>query len=80
MYFIGLLSFQIGYVTIPLVDIIIGLGLNVLYTLGWIIELLFINRLKDKDRKIKYPRYAFLSYLTFSTLIVFAIPILLLIR
>jgi hypothetical protein len=80
MYFIGLLSFQIGYVTIPLVDIIIGLGLNVLYTLGWIIELLFTNRLKDKDRKIKYPRYAFLSYLTFSTLIVFAIPILLLIR
>jgi hypothetical protein len=80
MYFIGLLSFQIGYVTIPLVYIIIGLGLNVLYTLGWIIELLFINRLKDKDRKIKYPRYAFLSYLTFSTLIVFAIPILLLIK
>ena len=80
MYFIGLLSFQISYVTIPLVYLIIGLGLNVLYTLGWIIELLFINRQKDKSRKIKYPQYALLSYLTFSTLIVFAIPILLLIR
>lgn len=80
MYFIGLLSFQIGYVTIPLVYLIIGLGLNVLYTLGWIIELLVINRLDEKERKINYPKYALLFYLTFSTLIVFAIPILLLIR
>ena len=80
MYFIGVLSFQIGYVTIPLVYLIIGLALNVLYTFGWIIELLFINSLKEKNRSTKYPQYAFLSYLTFSTLIVFAIPILLLIR
>jgi hypothetical protein len=80
MYFIGLLSFQIGYVTIPLVYLIIGLGLNILYTLGWIIELIFIKRLEDKGRMMKYPLYAFLFYLTFSTLIVFAIPVLLLIR
>jgi hypothetical protein len=80
MYFIGLLSFQIGYVTIPLAYLIVGFGLNVLYTLGWVIELLFINRLKKKDRRINYPKYAFISYLTFSTLVVFAIPILLLTR
>ena len=80
MYFIGLLSFQIGYVTIPLIYFVIGLGLNILYTLGWIIELIFINRMKDKNRKVKYPQYAFLSYLIFSTLIVFVIPVLLLIR
>ena len=80
MYLIGLLSFHSGYVTIPLVYIIIGLGLNVLYTLGWIIELLFINRLKEKERRIKYPQHAFISYLTFSTLLVLAIPILLLTR
>ena len=80
MYFIGLLSFQIAYVTIPLVYLIIGLGLNVLYTLGWIFELLVINRLKEQERRVSYPKYALLSYLTFSTLIVFAIPILLLIR
>ena len=80
MYFIGLLSFKIGYVTIPLVYIIIGLGLNVLYTFGWMIELLFINRLKEENRRLKYPQYAFISCLTLSTLIVFAIPILLLIR
>lgn len=80
MYFMGLLSFYLGYVSIPLVYLIIGFGLNVLYTLGWIIELLFITRLKEKDRRINYPKYAFISYLTFSTLIVFAIPVLLLIR
>lgn len=80
MYIVGLLSFQIGYVTIPLVYIIIGLGLNVLYTLGWIIELLFIDRLKEKEGRLNYPQYAFISYLTFSTLVVFAIPLLLLIR
>jgi hypothetical protein len=80
MYFIGLLSFEIGYVTIPLVYLVIGLGLNALYTFGWMIELLFINRLKEEGRRIKYPRNAFIFYLVFSTLVVFAIPILLLIR
>lgn len=75
MYFIGLLSFQIGYISIPLVYLIIGLILNVIYTLGWIIELLFINRMKDRNRKVKYPSYTFLSYLTLSALFVFGIAV-----
>lgn len=79
MYFIGLVSFYIGYVTIPLIYLLIGLGLNVIYTLGWVVELLFINRLKDKNKKINYPPYTFLSYLTFSALIVLGIATMLLI-
>jgi hypothetical protein len=78
MYFIGLLSFQIGYVTIPLIYIVIGF--NFLYTLGWIIELIFINRLKERVKKNKYPRQAFIYYLAFSTIIVFVIPVLILIK
>ena len=80
MYFIGLLSFKVGYVTIPLVYVVIGLALNAIYTLGWIMELLFINGRGNKNKEIKFSRYVFVSYLIFSTLIVFLIPILILIR
>ena len=80
MYFIGLLSFYICFVTIPLVYLIIGLLLNIIYTLGWIIELLYINRQKDEIKKIKYPKYVFLGYLSFSILFVLGFAIFLLIR
>ncbi len=80
LYFVGLLSFYISYVTIPLVYLVIGFALNVIYTLGWIFELLFITRLQDESRKANYPRYTFISYLALSTLFVFGIAILLLIR
>lgn len=76
MYLVGLLSFQIGYVTIPLVYLVLGLGLNALYTFGWIVELLVSNKLAEKDRMIYYPKYAFATYLTISTVVVFAISIL----
>jgi hypothetical protein len=80
MGFIGYLSFYIGYVTIPLVYLVIGLALNILYTFGWMIELLFINRGKNENRKLKYPKFAFVSYLILSSLFVFGIATLLLIR
>jgi hypothetical protein len=79
MYLIGILSFQIGYVTIPVVYLIVGLCLNALYTFGWIVELLVVSKLKEKETLINYPAYAFVSYLTFSTIVVFAIAISLLI-
>ncbi len=80
MYFAGLLSFQIAYVTIPLIYIIIGFIFNVVYTFGWIAELLFIVNLEDKNTKLKYAPFALLCYLFFSMLLVFAFPILLLTR
>lgn len=77
---VGLLSFYIAYVTIPLVYIVIGLGLNVIYTFGWMIELLFISSVNNGNSKVRYPRYMFLWYLIFSALFVFGIAILLLLR
>lgn len=74
----GYLSFYIAFVTIPLVYLVIGLGLNIIYTFGWIIELLFIKNAKKENIKIKYPYYAFLTYLITSVLFVFGIAILIL--
>lgn len=79
MYLVGLLSFYIGYVTIPLVYLVIGLALNVIYTLGWVIELLVINRLKNQSTKLSYPRYAYISYLTLTALFILGIAVMLLI-
>lgn len=80
MYFIGLLSFYICFVTIPLVYLIIGLLLNILYTLGWIVELLYVNRQKNETTKMKYPKYGFITYLILSILFVLGIAVFLLLR
>lgn len=55
MYFVGLVSFYIGYVTTLIVHFVIGLGLNLVYTLGFMVELNF--RLKMScNLKIKFSR------------------------
>jgi hypothetical protein len=76
MYFIGLASFYIGYVTIPLLYLVIGLILNIGYAFCWIIELAVIKK-HDATTKMKYPRIAFFSYLTISTAIVFGFALFL---
>jgi hypothetical protein len=43
IYIVGFLSSYISYVTIPIVYLMIGISLNVIYTLGWIIELTFVE-------------------------------------
>lgn len=78
MFGIGYLSFYISYVTIPLVYILIGLWLNIIYTLGWVIEIIIIKNL-NKNIWVKYPNYALISYIILSILFVFglaAIPLL----
>ena len=75
MLFVGLLSFCISYMTIPLVYIIIALLLNAVYTIGWVFELLVIRQLKNENIKAKYPRYALVSYLTLSILFVLVISV-----
>lgn len=47
MYFIGLSSFKIAYVAIPIVYLALGLLLNILYTFGWIYELMFRKTMSD---------------------------------
>jgi hypothetical protein len=70
MYLIGLASFYIGYVTIPLFYLIIGLLINLGYTFCWVIELIIIRR-QDEAIRMKYARVAFLCYLTISSGLVF---------
>ncbi|TDT46798.1 hypothetical protein CLV90_0857 [Maribacter spongiicola] len=79
MYFIGLLSFYICFVTIPLVYLVIGLVLNIIYTIGWIVELIGRRNWKFES-KLKYPKYAFNGYLVFSVITVFGFSIFLLLR
>lgn len=55
MYFVGLVSFYIGYVTTLIVHFVSGLGLNLVYTLGFMVELNF--RLKMScNLKMKFSR------------------------
>ena len=80
MYFVGLLSFYISYMTIPLIYLLIGFLLNICYTGGWIYELMFVTQQSIEKRK-HYPGHAFLTYLilsTFLVLIVAVLPVILL--
>ncbi|PJJ80485.1 hypothetical protein CLV57_3636 [Mucilaginibacter auburnensis] len=71
---VGLLSFFISYVSIPLVYISIAFWLNAIYTLGWIIEL-SIQKYSSQRFKLNYPPYAYLSYLAFSSVIVVSLAL-----
>ncbi|CAN5704743.1 hypothetical protein BH11BAC3_BH11BAC3_25770 [soil metagenome] len=74
MYFIGLLSFYISYVTIPLVYLAIGLVLNIFYTFGWMTELLFGYKM-TVQQQMKFPGVAFLTFLILSALLVFGLAL-----
>lgn len=74
MYFIGLGSFYIAYVSIPLLYVIIGLALNAGYAICWMIELALLKSLNENEN-VKYPTIAFLSYLVFSTAVVFGFAV-----
>jgi len=73
MAIVGLFSMAICAVNIPFIYALVALFLNLFYTLGWIIELGFINRKTDESIRLNYPRQFFLKYLTFSVLFVFAV-------
>lgn len=51
LYFAAVLSFYISYVTIPLIYLVIGFALNAIYTLGWIIELVFVRQIQNESKK-----------------------------
>ncbi len=77
MYLVGSVSFYIGFVTLPLLYIVIGVTLNVLYTCCWIIELFIISRIQNENLKLRYAKLAFISYLLLSSLLVFGFAFLL---
>jgi len=74
MYCAGLLSFYIAYVTIPLIYLGVAFLLNVFYTLGWIIELLFYNKMSS-GLKLKFPKIAFIIYFIMSALFIFGVAV-----
>lgn len=80
MYSIGFASFYIGYVTIPLLYLVVGGALNGIYTLGWVTELVVIKKLTNESIRLSYPTYAFMGYLALSALFVLGIALLLVIR
>lgn len=69
----GLLSFVICAVNIPLIYLVIGLFLNAIYTLGWIVELVYIRNQSNENKKLMYPKNAFMVYLVLSICGVFGV-------
>lgn len=70
MSLIGLSSFFICFVNIPLVYLVVALGLNVFYTFLYGFELLFIKRFASDDVRMNYPKFSFIAYLILSMLLV----------
>jgi len=77
MYFVGIASFYISFITIPLVYLLVGLGLNLIYTFGWIIELIFRHKMSE-NLKMKFSNIVYIIYLLISTCIIFGIALSLL--
>lgn len=80
VFVVGLLSFFIGFVNIPLIYFLFAINLNLLYTLSWIIE---ITLIAPKDSKrityiyIKTFNIVFYAYSIISILLYVYIPELL---
>jgi hypothetical protein len=72
---VGYASFYIGYVSIPIVYLVIGILLNVGYGVLWILEIVIHDWMSDRN-KIRFARVAFLSYLAISILTVLAFSLL----
>ena len=56
MIVFGLLSFMISFITIPAYYILIGLSLNLYYTLGWILEIPIALFSSDEILKIRFAK------------------------
>jgi hypothetical protein len=69
MLIVGVGSFQIAYVSIPLVYLAIGFLINIFFTLTWIVELSSATIVKKLGRK-KFRKYLFCGFLTVSVILV----------
>jgi hypothetical protein len=77
VFLVGLISIQIAYISIPLIYILVGLGLNILYCFGWIIDLNLTMTDKAMEINKNHSRRLFLIYLTFSLVVIGGLAILL---
>lgn len=64
MFVVGILSFFIGYITIPIIYILFAINLNILYTFSWIIEIAIFKHLNsDKSTKQYVKWFSILFYI-----------------
>lgn len=66
---VGLLSMAIMAVTIPLIYVLMAVGLNVLYTGGWLTELLLRVLTQQPGWRQRFAPRAWLTYLVLSALV-----------
>jgi hypothetical protein len=69
MAVVGLVSMAIMAVSIPLIYVLIAVGLNVLYTGGWLTELLVRTLTQHPEWRQRFAPRAWLTYLVLSALV-----------
>ncbi|TAJ10438.1 hypothetical protein DMA11_19025 [Marinilabiliaceae bacterium JC017] len=72
-------SMLIIYVNIPLIYLVIVFFLNLIYTFGWICELVIIQKTFPVSTQKSYPKRIFLVYLLFSIFVIFGFQFMLLV-
>ena len=66
---VGVIGLFIVHISISLVYLLIGVMLNLVYTLGWLGELLIVRKLLSEQTQRAYPKRFFLIYLLGSILL-----------
>ena len=74
MAIIGFLSFYIAFFTVPIFYIFIDIILNLLFTIGWISELLD-HRNSSRQERNTFRKKFLIWYFVASVIVVLAIPI-----
>jgi uncharacterized membrane protein len=69
MAVVGLLSMAIMHVTIPLIYMVMAVSLNVLYTSGWLLELLVRSVVQRPAWQLRVAPIAWVVYLVLSALV-----------
>lgn len=70
MFIVGILSFFIGYITIPIIYILFAINLNVLYTFSWIVEIALIKGINSNKLTIKYVKWFSILFYFYSIIAV----------
>lgn len=76
---VGMASFYIAYVTIPLVYLLTGLLINLLFSLSWVLELTSKATIKQIGRK-KFRLYTLFVLIALSVLIILGFSVALILK
>jgi hypothetical protein len=70
----GFISLKVAYISIPVFYIFFGIILNLIYTLGWVIEVTLLRKISELSRKI-YRYSALISLAVLSLMLIFGFAI-----